>query len=110
MDLGNFIFFDFFSVGALIPLLFNLLIAYYFWSIPGRSRATFHLAMGFTYFIFFHLGYFIAGSIYHPLQPFTAGSRSFSCFLLSITLMYIYSISLLKGVFEPQGYFWPSTM
>ena len=39
----QYIYFDFFSVGAIILVAFTLTVAVLFLSIPNKSKATFHL-------------------------------------------------------------------
>ncbi|MCP4132150.1 MAG: SpoIIE family protein phosphatase [bacterium] len=59
--------YNFFSIGALIPTLFDLFLAYLFLrTIPNKSKSTIHMGIGFIYLALFNLGYFISGSFYHP--------------------------------------------
>ncbi|HNV46016.1 MAG TPA: SpoIIE family protein phosphatase [Spirochaetota bacterium] len=72
---------NYFSVGMLIPVLFHLFLAIFLFSIRNRSKATFHLAMGYALWVVFNLAYFAANSFYHPLAAyhrwFTVGSVLF---------------------------------
>jgi PAS domain S-box-containing protein len=63
-------FFNFFAVGSLIPICFHLYLAFFFLMIPRKSRATFHLGIGFIFLAIVSLGFFAAASIYHPLAAF----------------------------------------
>jgi len=59
---GNHIlYFNFFTIGALIPVVFHFLITVFFLSIPEKSRATFHLGVAFfliTLFLFQIFAYY----------------------------------------------------
>jgi len=66
MDIINTTYFTFFSIGSLIPVIFHLLITFFFFTIPGKSRATFHIAMGYLFMTLFNFAYVISSSLYHP--------------------------------------------
>ncbi|MCP4133581.1 MAG: hypothetical protein GY754_21610 [bacterium] len=70
MESGNIIFFNFFSVGSLIPLFFTFSMTYFFFTIKNRSKASLHLGAGFLFLGLFYVGYFIASSVYHPAAAF----------------------------------------
>ncbi|TAL31373.1 MAG: PAS domain S-box protein [Spirochaetes bacterium] len=57
---------NFFTVGALIPTIFNFFLAYLFLSIKEKSRSTFHIGMSMLLLAVFNLAYLVAGSFYHP--------------------------------------------
>lgn len=61
---------NFFSIGSLIPLTFHGLSAFFFLTIPKKSKSTFHFGMFFLFMFFFNLGYFICGTFYHPLAAY----------------------------------------
>ena len=69
-DGGHFIYFNFFTIGALIPVVFHLLITLFFLSIPDKSRATLHLGVAFLFITLFNFAYVIASSIYHPMAAY----------------------------------------
>ncbi|HNR89045.1 MAG TPA: methyl-accepting chemotaxis protein [Spirochaetota bacterium] len=70
MDSSGMLYLNFFSVGSIIPALFHLSLAFFVLTIPGKSKATFHLGMMFLFMFLFNLGYFIAASAYHPAAAF----------------------------------------
>ncbi len=70
MNLSNNIFLNFFSIGSLIPALFHFLIALYFFQIPGKSRATFHIALGYLCMTVFNVAYVFSSSVYNPVAAY----------------------------------------
>ena len=64
------IYFNFFSIGALIPTLFHLTITIFLFSIPNKSKATFHLCLAFLFLTIFNFAYFFAASVYHPFGAY----------------------------------------
>ncbi len=70
MTLGDSIYFNFFTIGALIPVVFHLLITFFFFSIPEKSRATYHLAYAYFFITLFNFAYVIASSYYHPAAAY----------------------------------------
>lgn len=66
MEFGNHIYFNFFTIGALIPVVFHLLITIFFFSIPDKSRATYHLGYAYFFATLLNFAYVIAASYYHP--------------------------------------------
>ncbi len=70
MDIIHNIYFTFFSIGSLIPVVFHLLITFFFFTIPGKSRATFHIAMGYLLMTIFNFAYLISSSVYHPAAAY----------------------------------------
>lgn len=70
MEIFENIYFNFFSIGALIPTLFHLTIAIFLFSIPNKSKATFHLGLAFLLLTIFNFAYFFAASIYHPFGAY----------------------------------------
>jgi len=69
-DGGHIIYFNFFTIGALIPVVFHFLITVFFLSIPEKSRATLHLGIAFLFITLFNLAYVIAASVYHPMAAY----------------------------------------
>ena len=70
MDIIHNIYFTFFSIGSLIPVVFHLLITVFFLSIPGKSKATFHIAAGYFFMTIFNIAYVISSSVYHPAAAY----------------------------------------
>ena len=70
MEIFERIYFNFFSIGALIPTVFHLVITIFLFSIPNKSRATFHLGIAFFLLAIFNFAYFIAASVYHPFGAY----------------------------------------
>ncbi len=60
------IFFSIFTVESFIPSVFLLLTALFLFTIPGKSKATFHIAMSLVIFSTIPICYLFASSIYHP--------------------------------------------
>ncbi len=70
MNLLDYFYANFFTVGALIPTAFDIFLAYIFFSIKDKSKPTFHLGIAFLYLAIFNFGYFIASGFYHPDAAF----------------------------------------
>ncbi len=70
MEIFENIYFNFFSIGALIPTLFHLTIVIFLFSIPNKSKATFHLCLAFSLLTIFNFSYFFAASVYHPFGAY----------------------------------------
>jgi PAS domain S-box-containing protein len=70
MEIVNNIYFSFFSLGAIIPVVFHLLITIFFFSIPEKSRATYHLGYAYFYITLFNFAYVFAASYYHPAAAY----------------------------------------
>ncbi len=70
MEIMNSIYLNFFSVGAIIPFVFMLLIALFLISLPNKSKAAVHFAIFASGLALFNLGYVISGSIYHHFAAF----------------------------------------
>jgi PAS domain S-box-containing protein len=64
------VYFNFFSISALITSVFHLLIVVFLFSIPEKSKATLHLGIGLFYLVIFNFAYFIASSFYHPFAAY----------------------------------------
>ncbi|MCB1192099.1 MAG: SpoIIE family protein phosphatase [Leptospiraceae bacterium] len=60
------IYFTDFTVGSLIPACFFSIMALFLLNIKGKSKATFHLGLGWAFFGTIPLSYLFASSIYHP--------------------------------------------
>ena len=67
---SHIVYFNFFTIGALIPVVFHLLVTFFFFSIPEKSRATWHLCIAYFLLTLFNLAYVIASSTYHPLAAY----------------------------------------
>ena len=70
MNFTEFVFFDFFSIGSLIPAIFCALLGYFFITIKNKSNSSFHFGMAFLISCIFYLAYFISSSYYHPLASY----------------------------------------
>ena len=70
MEIFERIYFNFFSIGALIPTVLHLVITIFLFSIPNKSKATFHLCIAFFLLAIFNFAYFIAASFYHPFGAY----------------------------------------
>ncbi|MCX7678013.1 MAG: ATP-binding protein [Spirochaetes bacterium] len=70
MDFLHHIYFTFFSIGSLIPVLALGYIAYFLIVIPKKSTSTIHLAIGYLLMTIFNFAYFISSSFYHPLAAY----------------------------------------
>lgn len=67
---SHIVYFNFFTIGALIPVVFHLLITFFFFSIPEKSRATWHLGIAYFLLTLFNFAYVVASSTYHPLAAY----------------------------------------
>jgi HAMP domain-containing protein/tetratricopeptide (TPR) repeat protein len=70
-DFFNKIYFNFSTVGSLIPALFFLLTAGFLLRIENKSKATFHLGIVYLLFGLVPLDYFINFSLYDPVSVYT---------------------------------------
>ena len=70
MEIFENIYFNFFSISALITSVFHLLIVIFLFSIPEKSKSTLHLGIGLFYLVIFNFAYFIASSFYHPFAAY----------------------------------------
>ena len=70
MNLSQYVYFDFFAIGALIPVLFLAVLAYFFITIRNKSKASLQFAIAFTISIAFYFAYVITSAIYHPLAAY----------------------------------------
>lgn len=70
MEIFEKIYFNFFSISALITSVFHLLIVIFLFSIPEKSKSTLHLGIGLFYLVIFNFAYFIASSLYHPFAAY----------------------------------------
>ncbi|MCB1168137.1 MAG: hypothetical protein KDK33_18410, partial [Leptospiraceae bacterium] len=60
------IYFNFFSFGTLLALVFTGFLSVFLLTLPNKSKGTLHLGLGFFFFALFSLGYFIAAMYYDP--------------------------------------------
>lgn len=70
MNFTQYIYFDFFSIGALIPALLTGLLGYFFITMKNKSKASFHFAIAYFVSTVFYFAYFVSASIYHPLAAY----------------------------------------
>ncbi len=70
MDLHDIIYFNSFSLGSLIAMVFFSLTSIYLMTIKKKSTATFHLGVGYILMAVFNFAYFISSTIHHPLAAF----------------------------------------
>ncbi len=70
IDLIQAVYFDFFTIGALIPAIFMGLLAYFFIAIKKGSKASFHFGVAFFLSILFFFSYFVSAAIYHPYSAY----------------------------------------
>jgi methyl-accepting chemotaxis protein len=68
--LSSYFYANFFTIGALIPVIFYLFMAFFFLTIKKKTKSSFHLGMGTAFMVIFNLGYFIAASFNHPYAAF----------------------------------------
>ena len=79
MDIANSIFFNFFSVGSLILFAFGMFVVIFIITLKNKSISTVHLGIACFFLAFFHLDFFVAFSLYHPLAAY---QRYFEPFIL----------------------------
>ncbi len=70
MSFTQYIYFDFFSIGALIPSIFMGVLAYFFIMMKSKSATSFHFGIAYFISVFFGLAYSVSASIYHPLAAY----------------------------------------
>ncbi len=70
MNFTDHVYFDFFTIGALIPALLTALLGYFFITMKNRSKASFHYGLAFIISTFFYLAYAVSAAIYHPLAAY----------------------------------------
>jgi hypothetical protein len=81
------IYFNYLSFGTLLSFIFTFLLGIYLVTLPGKSKSTLHLGIGFFFMGLFNLSYVMAAMIY---QPFAAFHRWASVgFILSFFTYYI---------------------
>jgi tetratricopeptide (TPR) repeat protein/HAMP domain-containing protein len=66
------IYFNYLSFGTLLSFIFTFLLSIYLVTLPGKSKSTLHLGIGFFFMGLFNLSYVMAAMIY---QPFAAYHR-----------------------------------
>lgn len=64
------LFFNSFSVGTIIPIIFFLTVGFFLKNTKDKSNATRAFARAYIVMGIFNIGYFISSSIYHPLAAF----------------------------------------
>ena len=70
MEIFQYAYFTFFTIGALIPVLFFSVLAYFFISIKNKSRSTLFFVRFLCVGIFFYLSYVVTAAFYHPLGAY----------------------------------------
>ncbi len=70
MNISEHIYFNFFTIGALIPSIFMGVLAYFFISMKNKSKVSFHFGIVFFLSVIFGLSYAVSASFYHPLSAF----------------------------------------
>ncbi|HMW07979.1 MAG TPA: SpoIIE family protein phosphatase [Leptospiraceae bacterium] len=71
LELANKVFFNFSTVGSLIPALFFLLTAGFLLRTENKTKATFHLGIVYLLFSLVPLDYFINFAVYDPRSAYT---------------------------------------
>lgn len=71
MATGDFLFdlniyFNFFSFGTLLAVVFTGFLSVFLLTLPNKSKGTMHLGLAFFFFALFSLGYFLAAMYYAP--------------------------------------------
>ncbi|HRP68311.1 MAG TPA: SpoIIE family protein phosphatase [Turneriella sp.] len=70
MDFLRSVYLDYYTIGAMIPVVFLFIAATIFYQIKDKSRATKALADGMLIYGFFVLSYVVASTLYHPYAAF----------------------------------------
>ena len=55
------IYFNYLSFGTLLSFIFTILLGIYLVTLPGKSKSTFHLGLGFFFMGLFNLSYVVCG-------------------------------------------------
>ena len=64
------IYFNYLSFGTLLSFIFTILLGIYLVTLPGKSKSTMHLGIGFFFMGLFNLSYVMAAMIYQPFAAF----------------------------------------
>lgn len=64
------IYFNYLSFGTLLSFIFTFLLGIYLVTLPGKSKSTLHLGIGFFFMGLFNLSYVMAAMIYQPFAAF----------------------------------------
>ena len=64
------IYFNYLSFGTLLSFIFTILLGIYLVTLPGKSKSTFHLGLGFFFMGLFNLSYVVAAMLYKPEAAF----------------------------------------
>ncbi len=70
MDFSKYIYFNFFTIGALIPAIFMGVLSYFFIAMKNKTKSTMYLTLFLSLSTLFFLSYAVAASIYHPLAAY----------------------------------------
>lgn len=70
MENNQLIYFNFFSICALIPTIFGIILSYFLISIKNKSTATSILGLNLLFLSIFYLAYFVSTTFYHPLSAY----------------------------------------
>ncbi|HRG48742.1 MAG TPA: SpoIIE family protein phosphatase [Leptospiraceae bacterium] len=66
----NAIYFNYLSFGTLLSFIFTFLLGIYLVTLPGKSKSTFHMGIGFFFMGLFNLSYVFAAMVYLPFAAF----------------------------------------
>lgn len=70
MNLTEHIYFNFFTIGALIPSIFVIVLGFFFITIKNKSKASLHFGIAFIISSFFYIAYSVSSAIYHPFAAY----------------------------------------
>ncbi len=70
MNFTQYIYFDFFAIGSLIPALLTGLLGYFFITMKNKSKTSLHFGIAYLISTIFYFAYFISASVYHPLTAY----------------------------------------
>ncbi len=70
MNITEYMYFNFFTIGALIPTIFMGLLAYFFSVLKNKSPAAVNFSRFLALSTIFFLSYVVAAAIYHPAAAF----------------------------------------
>ncbi len=64
------IYFNYLSFGTLLSFIFTFLLAIYLVTLPGKSKSTLHLGLGFFFMSLLNLSYVVAAMLYLPAAAY----------------------------------------
>ncbi|MBF0200206.1 MAG: SpoIIE family protein phosphatase [Desulfamplus sp.] len=77
--MAEYVYFNFFTIGALIPTIFMGVLGYFFITIKNKSTSTLYYTLFFITLTPFFLFYVFAAGIYHPLTAYHRWGTVSSC-------------------------------